>query len=66
MTKGKGNLLSVTQQMKIIQTMKNNSKISNTRIKIRNTLPSIGGTNCVTFPLHLPSLPEAYVAHCKW
>lgn len=61
MTKGKGNLLSVTQQIKIIQIMKNNSKISNTR----HTLPSIGGTNCVTFPRHLPSLPEAYVAHCK-
>lgn len=62
MTKGKGNLLSVTQQIKVRQKIKNNSKISNTR----NTLPRIGGTKCVTFPLHLPFPPEAYVAHCKW
>lgn len=62
MTKGKGNLLPVTQQIKIRQTIKNKHKVSNTR----NTLSRIGGTKYFTFPLHLPSLPETYVAHCKW
>lgn len=59
--KRKGNLLSMTQQTKIKQTGKNNSKISNTR----NTLPRIGSTKCVTFPLHLP-LPARSLCGTLW